>query len=100
MNATIEARRNNISIEDSKSADYLSTLLITEDPRSPQTTRDIIVMLLFAGRDNTQNALAWALYALIRNPEWIDKLRIEADMFDRHGRTITYEELAVKTAAS
>ncbi len=38
-----------------------STLHPTFD--DPTLIRDILVTLLFGGRDNTQNALAWGLYA-------------------------------------
>ncbi|KAI0677744.1 cytochrome P450 [Trametes maxima] len=58
--------------------DWLSKLLQDATFDDPVLLRDILVVLLFAGADNTQNAFAWSLYCLTNAPEWAEKMRIEA----------------------
>ncbi len=81
-------------------ADFLSVLL--QDPTfdDPILIRDILVTLLFAGRDNTQNALAWGLYALIEAPQWIDCLREEVKKNGTDVSEVDYQELAVCALSS
>lgn len=58
--------------------DYLSQLLNNTEYNDPISVRDTLVTLLFAGRDNTQNSLAWSMHALLRHPEWATRMRNEA----------------------
>ena len=78
-------------------ADFLTALL--QDPTfdDPMLIRDILVTLLFAGRDNTQNVLAWGLYALMGAPEWVDRLRAEAEANKIQGQELQYTDLTVRT---
>ena len=76
--------------------DFLSMLLKDPTFDDPVLIRDILVTLLFAGRDNTQNALAWGLHALMREPKWIDRLREEAKVNRKPDREMDYQELAVR----
>ncbi|TBU46495.1 cytochrome P450 [Dichomitus squalens] len=75
-------------------ADFLSVLL--EDPafNDPILIRDIMVTMLFAGRDNTQNVLAWALYSIMAAPEWIDRLREEATANRHPTHEVDYSEVS------
>ncbi|TWU56994.1 hypothetical protein Poly51_29150 [Rubripirellula tenax] len=43
---------------------------------------DSIGTLLFAGHETTAVSIAWSLYHLHRNPDWLDKLRAELDQCD------------------
>ncbi|KAI0759034.1 cytochrome P450 [Fomes fomentarius] len=78
-------------------ADFLSVLLQDLTFDDPILIRDILVTLLFAGCDNTQNALAWGLYALIEAPQWIDCLREEVKKNGKGGSEVDYQELAIQT---
>ncbi|KAI0744628.1 cytochrome P450 [Earliella scabrosa] len=74
--------------------DFLSMLLKDPTFDDPVLIRDILVTVLFAGRDNTQNALAWGLHALMKEPKWIDRLREEAKVNRKPDREMDYQELA------
>ena len=75
--------------------DYLSALLAESDKLNPEVLRNILVTLLFAGRDNTQNALAWAMMSLIQNPVWLEKLREESHRVLDGRAVLEYEDLGV-----
>ncbi|KZV67413.1 cytochrome P450 [Peniophora sp. CONT] len=74
--------------------DFLTALL--EDPAfdDPVQIRDTLVTLLFAGRDNTQNVLAWGLHALMSAPEWIERLRAEATNNAAEDHELRYSDLS------
>lgn len=74
---------------------YLANLLNDPDIKNPLLIRDVLVTLLFAGRDNTQNALAWALYALMNHPTWITRMREEAVANASENHEVEYHNLAV-----
>jgi cytochrome P450 family 135 len=61
--------------------DILSLLVAArfEDgqPMSNAEVRDQLVTLLFAGHETTATALAWAFDLLFRNPDAMDRLRVE-----------------------
>ena len=78
-----------------RSADFLSSLLREPAYSDPILIRDIIVVLLFAGRDNTQNSLAWALHALMKAPQWVTRMRIEARTNAVSDGVVRYENLGV-----
>lgn len=75
---------------------YLANLLNDPEITNPLLIRDVLVTLLFAGRDNTQNALAWALYALMNNPQWISRMREEAVANASESHEVEYHDLAVR----
>ena len=74
---------------------YLANLLNDPDIKNPLLIRDVLVTLLFAGRDNTQNALAWALFALMNHPTWITRMREEAVANASENHEVEYHNLAV-----
>lgn len=81
---------------DGKAKDFLSSLLHDSGLQDPIVIRDILVMLVFAGRDNTQNAISWATHELLKKPEWFDKMRSEAmEVLGPHRPDLPYENLSV-----
>lgn len=62
----------------------------------PGLIRDTLVALLFAGRDNTQNAFAWSLYSLISAPHWVARMRVEANDNRKLGHEMEYGNLSVR----
>lgn len=80
-----------------KQQDFLGALLRDKVSKNSdsKTLRDTLVTLLFAGRDNVQNVLSWSLYELSRSPEWMERLRDEANKVRRTVGTLRYEELQV-----
>ena len=62
--------------------------------------RDTLVALVFAGRDNTQNAFAWSLHALLGAPEWVARMRVEARENRKGGREVAYGDLSVRRRLS
>ncbi|KAI0677746.1 cytochrome P450 [Trametes maxima] len=75
-------------------ADWLSAMLKDPTFNDPALIRDTLVALLFAGRDNTQNAFAWSLYSLMGSREWIDRMRAEAKANRKPGREMEYGDLS------
>jgi cytochrome P450 len=63
--------------------DLLSLLLDAEDDEGQQLSdrqiRDEVMTMLFAGHDTTTSTVAFMFYELLRRPEWIDRLRAEAE---------------------
>ncbi len=80
---------------ENKKGDYLSILLNEPIYNDPIMIRDTLVTLLFAGRDNTQNSLAWSFYALQRHPKWVQKMREEAMALNQEGHELHYSDLWV-----
>ena len=79
-------------------SDFLSALLLGSKTQNITHARDILMTLLFAGRDSTQNAILWALYELTRHPSWISSMRqeLEARPPCEADGIITYGELTVR----
>ena len=75
--------------------DFLSVLLREPAFDDPILMRDIMVTMLFAGRDNTQNVLAWALHSLMAAPQWIERLREEAVENRDPTHEVAYSDVAV-----
>lgn len=63
--------------------DLLDTLLRTRDEDGARLTDGQVAgqvsALLFAGHETTANALAWALYLLVKHPQVLAKLRAEVE---------------------
>ena len=62
--------------------DLLSIFLTAQDDEAghrmtDKQIRDECLTLFIAGHETTANALAWTLYLLAKNPEWIAKTRTE-----------------------
>lgn len=62
--------------------DLLSIYLAAQDEESgkgmsDKQLRDECLTLFLAGHETTANALAWSLYLLAKNPEWIEKAQKE-----------------------
>ncbi len=95
----VHTRRNEIKRAKFNTAgsngDYLSVLLQNPTYKDTIMLRDILVTLLFAGHDNSQNALVWSLYALSHHPQWIDKMRKEAMEHNEKGHELHYADLSV-----
>ncbi|OSD02319.1 cytochrome P450 [Trametes coccinea BRFM310] len=72
--------------------DWLSELLVRID--DPAAIEDLLVVLLFAGADNTQNSFAWSLYSLMAAPQWLERLRAEAIKNKRTDGEVKYEDLS------
>ncbi|KAJ3551513.1 hypothetical protein NM688_g4661 [Phlebia brevispora] len=62
-----------------QNADYLTALLSSAEDKETSAIRDTLITLLFAGRESTQNTISWMMYEITRNPEWIARLREEAE---------------------
>lgn len=75
-------------------ADYVSQLLTSEESQDPLLIRDMLVTILFAGRDNTHNSLNWSMHLLLQHPEWMEKMREEAIRLRRgNGSTLPFTKL-------
>ena len=70
----IEERKPTASLD---GGDYLSSLLSDIDNKDVSAIKDILMTLLLAGSDSTQNTISWAMYELTRQPQWITRLRNE-----------------------
>ncbi|KAJ7575285.1 cytochrome P450, partial [Mycena floridula] len=75
--------------------DYLSALLRDSDFNGDTLLiRDTVATLLFAGHDNTQNVLVWAMHALLKHPDWMEKMRREAQILCKTVEDeVTFESL-------
>lgn len=93
----IDTMEANANLDDT---DFLTTLLENTASRDPLFLRNIMVTLLFAGRDNTQASSAWALYELSRNPYWMNRMRNEALELDKSGQVPSFSTLSVGTVSS
>lgn len=73
------ARRKLASREDS--SDVMTLLVAARDeegrPMSDEEIRDEMVTMLVAGQETTATSLAWAIYALLQNPEAMAAARAE-----------------------
>lgn len=76
-------------------SDFLTLTLNQHDHGDMSLLRDELVTLVFAGRDNTQNVLAWAMYGLLTtDPIWMEKLREESVSLGA-GQCPAYEDINV-----
>ncbi|KAJ8482009.1 hypothetical protein ONZ51_g5633 [Trametes cubensis] len=73
--------------------DWLSRLLKDAAFDDSTLLRDILVVFMFAGSDNTRNAFAWSLYSLANSPVWLTRMREEAAKNQRDGGTVAYGDL-------
>ena len=67
--------------------DLATKILTTKDPVTGETLGldemvDQVAIFFLAGHETSASALAWALYLLAQNPDWQDKLAVEAQAYD------------------
>jgi cytochrome P450 len=94
----IASHKASPSDQDSDSTkDFLTTFLEMHDTNDPLFVRNIMVTLMFGGRDNTQSSLSWSLYVLCRHPKWLTKMRAEAIALNKLGQP-TFAKLSVSGA--
>ncbi|KIJ38170.1 hypothetical protein M422DRAFT_259327 [Sphaerobolus stellatus SS14] len=93
INDIIEKKRSKkLNQTNDDPEDFLSTLLETPN-LSDDLIRDTLIMLLFASRDTTQNALVWSLSELNQKPDWIGKMREEWSIQGQEGSLARYSDL-------
>ena len=77
----IDRRRRDPDLEERE--DIMSLLLqARHDDGSPMTDRELrdeLMTLLVAGHETTATGLAWALERLVRHPDKLERLRVEAE---------------------
>ncbi|KAI0650932.1 cytochrome P450 [Trametes meyenii] len=96
VDTIIRTRRTQLSEKpDEFSSDWLSKLLRDATFDDPVLLRDILVVLLFAGADNTQNAFAWSLYCLTSASGWAQKMRLEAMKNQNAEEGVRYGDLGL-----
>jgi len=66
--------------------DLATKILTTKDPQSGETLTldemvDQVAIFFLAGHETSASAFAWALYLLAENPDWQEKLALEASGF-------------------
>ncbi len=81
--------------------DLATKILTTKDPVTGETLGldemvDQVAIFFLAGHETSASALAWALYLLAQNPDWQDKLAVEAQavVSDQRGGSRPAAELA------
>ncbi|THG97540.1 hypothetical protein EW026_g4471 [Hermanssonia centrifuga] len=74
--------------------DFLTSLIQGHFEENPVFLRNIMVTLLFGGRDNTQNSISWAMYELSRHPQWLTRMRKEAKELDKAGSMPTFANVS------
>lgn len=84
-----------VTAPDEHTHNWLSAMMKDASLDDPALIQDVLVVLLFAGSDNTQNSFAWSLYSLLGAPEWIDRLRAEALANKTTMGDIKYADLSV-----
>ncbi|KAK0187618.1 cytochrome P450 [Armillaria mellea] len=97
INGLINQRSKSLALVgdvESQETDFFSALLKSYSETNPLFTRNMMVTLLFGGRDNTQNSISWALYELSRQPEWLHRMREEAIIMGRSGQRPTFASLS------
>ncbi|KAI0363189.1 cytochrome P450 [Pilatotrama ljubarskyi] len=96
VDSLIKTRRAQLADRtDPVTNDWLSKLLEDKNFDDPIFLRDILVVLLFAGVDNTQNSFAWSLYSLTQAPYWVGRMRDEALKNRKAGHEVQYEDLTI-----
>ncbi|PAV14625.1 cytochrome P450 [Pyrrhoderma noxium] len=90
--SVIHERRTNYLDSKSSGGDFLASLL--DSGLSDTDIRDAIVTLFFAGHDNFLNVLGWSLHELSRAPEWLNRMRKEAQSTNSQGSVIGYADIS------
>lgn len=90
---------SSVSNDESETSDFLSALM-TSGLRTDQM-RDILIMLIFAGNDNTVNALGWSLDFLAKDRAaggtWMQRMRSEAmQRGGEIGEIVEYKDINVR----
>jgi cytochrome P450 len=75
-----------------RSDDLLGILLAMRGVISLEHIRDEVLTLILSGHETTANVLTWAFAYLSENPEWQEKLRTEAQLWDL-STAPTYQQL-------
>ncbi|WP_292226646.1 cytochrome P450, partial [Brevundimonas sp.] len=83
----VEARRAQIEAGGAAHDDLLSALLLARDENGGPGLSDAevasnILTFILAGHETTARALGWTLHLLSRQPEYLARLKGEADAFD------------------
>ncbi|UKN03747.1 cytochrome P450 [Paracrocinitomix mangrovi] len=77
-------------------SNFLEALLIEskEDNFSTKEVFGNVFTMLLAGEDTTSNSISWAVFYLSQHPEWIAKIRTEAnEIYGNNSVPETYEDL-------
>ncbi|KAJ7667536.1 cytochrome P450 [Mycena polygramma] len=77
-----------------ESMDFLSSLLQSPVSSNSVFVRNIMVTLLFGGRDTTQSCFSYGLYELCRQPVWLSQMRQEAIRVGKNGQLPTFSTLS------
>ncbi|KAJ7119284.1 cytochrome P450 [Mycena filopes] len=77
-----------------ESMDFFSSLLQSPASSNSILVRNVMVTLLFGGRDNTQSCFSWALYELCRHPKWLREMRQEAIQVGKTEQPPTFATLS------
>ncbi|KAF7796095.1 hypothetical protein EIP86_007266 [Pleurotus ostreatoroseus] len=70
--------------------DFMTSFLQNPASQDKLFVRNIMLTMLFAGRDNTSSSLAWSLYETSRRPEWLRRMREEAIALGTAGQMPNY----------
>jgi len=90
----IQDRREEMKLADQPlRSDFFSSLVQDPSIEDPIFIRNMMVTLLFGGRDNMQNSLVWACYELCRHPEWLEKMRREALEVGQSGQVLSFSTI-------
>ncbi|CCM03447.1 uncharacterized protein FIBRA_05580 [Fibroporia radiculosa] len=71
--------------------DYLSEILSDSSNTDSHVVRNVLLTLLFAGRENY---LGWSLHAMLAEPDWMDQLREETAANGGHLTAPAFEEMS------
>lgn len=78
-------------------ANFLEALLIEQERNPGFTDKEVfgnVFTMLLAGEDTTSNSLSWTLYFLATHPEYIQKIREEAQaVYPETDMAVSYETL-------
>ncbi|KAJ6561104.1 cytochrome P450 [Mycena vulgaris] len=96
INALISERTKitEVIAANAESTDFFSSFLQSPGSSNSLLVRDIMVTLLFGGRDTTQSCFAWGLYELCHHPKWMDQMRQEAIQVGMNGQPPTFATLS------
>ena len=86
VSALVEARRRRMEAGDAAPPDLLTALIAARDENGDALTdsevASNILTFILAGHETTARALGWALHLLSRQPQYLARVRAEADALD------------------